>query len=203
MGFTKRFSLPLLITGILLFALSPLYAVTLYNSCAHLHLAQTALHNNDPESAIEHFKDSISWRSPFNSYSATAQLELQNLITRAETPNTLKTKGYDYLVWGLTRSKNFLNAAKTDAELARIKAERTQLDPAYRTPTVTDAFSPRINYSMQMLSGVLFFLWIGSVLTLIWRAFSSDGSVNTPVLLRMSTISLLSYLSWLAALTAT
>ncbi|MBX7142843.1 MAG: hypothetical protein K1X79_00155 [Oligoflexia bacterium] len=193
--------------GRLIFALSftvmlitPMLLRTYVEGHQHLEEARAAALNKEIGRAVDEYSLALAWSTPFDGIAQAAFSEARSLIKDQVKGQQAQAHSLWQLRRGLFTSRNILTPrAAEDALIAEIDSELSEL--GFISPTlVAQSNQPKANFGWQLLSQLLFWCWIVSVFSIIWRAFSAAGTFNKSKGARFGVLSLILYAAWLVSL---
>jgi len=156
---------------VLLFVILTIFARPYFEAYTHLSKATSA--SNDR--AVDLYNEAASWRSPFNSFAATASKQLLALCDSTIEMN-IQIACYESLHSALSRSRSafFLLPFTWGGVTERAAQER--LEKIRGISPIQEQFPPTINFKVQLFTQLLFWSWLSLILVSIWRGFDASGN---------------------------
>ena len=205
--FARRLFLILLVLAALI---GPIYLRTIYESFLSLQRAREAsLAERYPE-AIEQYRLSLSWRSPFNPFSQHALGDFHNLAQIRLNESEFQVEALREFRSAVLASRSFWNYSSDGSHRDELVADLI-LQAEKRLAELTGEQDPslwkvrernqyREDFRFQLFSQLFFWIWILAVLAFLWRGFDADGKLLKQGLLVRSSIVAISYCAWLYCL---
>jgi hypothetical protein len=180
-----------------LLLLLPLFIRAVWSVRVDLRAAREFVAAGNVDAALDSYRHVLAWALPGSAPLNDAAVESTQLIEKAILEPSLKLKAWNELKRGLYAGRSFLRPYRHDDELVeRIETEILALQGA-RTPNdISYLEKPTLHYGYQAFAGWSFIGWILSVVFLIWKGISPDGSLRRRYFIRYGSIAIVLYLLW-------
>lgn len=189
---------------ILIVTLVPLYLRAVTEARSQLLIARVAKENNSYSQAFAAYRRAVAWYAPLNGYSQQAFLEFSNLAFHEITDSALKLEALTELKRAVFSSRNFVTVFAGSERLSVIKRIDDELDRLNSTDDkrelIEELHPAKVDFRFQILSQLMFWSWIGSVLFCIFRGFTAEARlIPKPFFLGAASAGLF-YILWLVSL---
>lgn len=177
--------------------LLPLFVRAVWSVRVDLRAARESVEVGNIDAALESYRNVLTWALPGSAPLNDAAVESMQLIEKSILEPSLKLKAWNELKRGLYSGRSFLRPYGDDDELVkRVESEILGLQGERAPADIQYVEKPTLSYGYQAFAGWSFLCWILSVVLLIWKGISPDGSLRRRYFIRYGCTAMTLYLLW-------